>query len=146
MKTGNMKPLNSITRLTVYYPIATEFNKVPQKYNQMFLYGVDLLFAPCITLDMWHYVYINMAIGPHLFYQLTDDWHFLQAGAEALLGIEWPVARHWTVTASTSAALDYANLGSNSSMMPIDVAWDYQVNLAARYSKKGTHRYSYTGD
>ena len=143
METVNIKPMDSITRVAAYYPLASTFNKVPQISAQVLLYAFDLIFAPLIRLDMWNYVGINIAPGIHFMYQLTDDYHYMQLGGAVLAGIELPVFERWTFLINGVFALDYPNLGTNSDIFPVSLAWDYQVSIGARYSKKGANKYSY---
>lgn len=143
METVNIKPLDSITRIAAYYPLSGTFNGVPQVSAQVLLYSFDLIFAPLFRLDMWNYVGINIAPGLHFMYQLTDEFHYMQLGAAVLAGIELPVFERWTFLVNGVFALDYPNLGSNKDMFPISLAWDYQISVGARYSKKGANKYSY---
>lgn len=143
METVNIKPLDSITRIAAYYPLSGTFNGVPQVSAQVLLYSFDLIFAPLFRLDMWNYVGINIAPGLHFMYQLTDEFHYMQLGAAVLAGIELPVFERWTFLVNGVFALDYPNLGSNKDMFPISLAWDYQISIGARYSKKGANKYSY---
>ena len=143
METVNIKPLDSITRIAAYYPLSGTFNGVPQVSAQVLLYSFDLIFAPLFRLDMWNYVGINIAPGLHFMYQLTDEFHYMQLGAAVLAGLEFPVFEKWTFLVNGVFALDYPNLGSNRDMFPISLAWDYQISIGARYSKKGANKYSY---
>ena len=145
METMNIKPCDSVLRLAAYYPLANTFNQVPQISKQPILYAFDLAFMPLFRADMWNYVRINFAPGIHVFYQLTDDWHYIQAGVIGMAGVELPLARRWTIFANGLASFDYANFGSNKDMFPIDLAWTYQVSLGFRYSKKDENKYSYIG-
>ena len=143
METVNIKPCDSVLRLAAYYPLLTTFNDVPQIAKQPILYAVDLAFMPLFRADMWHYVKINFAPGIHVLYQLTDDYHYVQLGAIGMVGVELPLATRWTILVNGLASFDYANLGSNRDMFPIDYAWTYQVSLGVRYSKKKENKYSY---
>ena len=145
METVNIKPCDSILRFAAYYPLLNTFNDVPQIAKQPILYAFDLAYMPLFRADMWNYVKINFAPGLHVMYQLTDDWHYIQFGLIGLAGVELPLARRWTILANGLASFDYANLGSNRDMFPIDWAWSYQVSLGVRYSKKKENKYSYIG-
>ena len=143
LQTGNMKPVNSLLRLSAFYPYSTKFNDVPQAFKQTLTYGVDIFYAPIMETDMWHYIRIKFGPGLHFLYQLTDDWNYIHLGGGALLGIELPLSKGWTVLMDGIATYDYANLGSNRKMMHIDYSWDYQIEIGARYSKKMKNNYSY---
>ncbi|MBO4320715.1 MAG: hypothetical protein J5857_09645 [Treponema sp.] len=143
METVNIMPIDSITRIAAYYPLSGTFNGVPQISKQVILYAFDLIFAPVWRFDMWHYVGINIAPGLHFMYQLTDDYHYMQLGAAVLAGLEFPVFERWTFLLNGVFAVDYPNLGTNKDMFPVSLAWDYQLSIGARYSKKGANKYSY---
>ncbi|MCQ2584384.1 MAG: hypothetical protein MJ185_02245 [Treponema sp.] len=143
VQTANMQPYNSILRLTAYYPIYHTFNGMKQIQTQMFLYGLDLFYGVMFESDMWKYVGFKWAIGPHFAYNMTDEWHHMDAGIGALLGAELPLEKKWTIIADGLASLDYGNFGSNRKIMPYNVVWQYQLGIGFRYSKKGINTYSY---
>lgn len=143
IKTQNMMPVNSIIRVAAFYPFYCTFNKVPQASKQTVLYAFDLFAAPVLEANMWQYVRINFAPGLHFLYQLTDTYHLIDLGIGALLGAELPLARRWTILINGIASFDYANLGTNSAMSPIDICYQYQLDLGVRYSKKGENKFSY---
>ena len=143
MQTGNMQPFNSLVRVEAYYPLAHRFNGMDQKSKQVLLYGVDVFAGILFQTDMWKYVRFNLALGPHFDYQLSDEYHHVELGAGALLGLELPVAKRWTILLSGLASYDYGNFGSNKKIQPYDNVWQYQLELCFRYSKKGENIYSY---
>lgn len=143
MQTANMQPFNSLLRLTFYYPVARSFNGMKQMSAQILLYGVDLFYGIMFESDMWKYVRFKFAVGPHFDYHLTDEFHILDLGGGALLGLELPLAWHWTIVVNGLASLDYGNLGSNNKIQPYNVVWQYQFEIGFRFSKKGPNQYSY---
>lgn len=143
METRNIKPCDSIVRLSAYYPVYHTFNGMPQNAKQMFIYAIDLFAGPQLQFDMWKYVQVNVAGGLHYMYQLTDEYYMHYLGAGALAGIELPVAKHWTIKLDGTFTLDYANLGSNRLIQPYNYSWQYHIDLGVRYSKRGAHKYSY---
>ncbi len=143
LQTQNMKPIDSILRVAIFYPLETTFNSVPQQIKQPLTYAFDMFFIPYFESDMWNYVRIKFGPGFHFLYQLTDDWNYVHLGAGALLGVALPVTRGWTVMVDGLASYDYANLGSNRRMMSLDHSWTYQIQAGVRYSKKKSNKYSY---
>jgi len=141
--THNMRPLNSTVRLAVYYPYASTFNGVPQKAKNVIRYAVDCFAGPVFQPDMWNYVRFNLAPGIHVLYQTGDRFCYIDLGAAALAGVEFPVSRGWTVLLDGLFAVDYGNLGTNAAMEPYDYVWEYQLSLSVRYSVKAPNRYSY---
>ncbi len=142
-QTENMKPVNSMIRIAAYYPFFNTFNGMRQYPKQTILYAFDLLAAPMIQADMWKYVRLNFAGGLHYMYQLTDEYHMNYLGGGLLAGVELPLARRWTVLTDGTATLDYPNLGTNRLVQPFDFAWQYNVSVGVRYSKKGENKYAY---
>ena len=143
IQTKNMQPCNSIVRIAAYYPYHHTFNEVPQDSMQTILYGCDIFAAPLFETDMWKYVRIHFAPGIHFLYQLSDNWNYIDLGLGAQLGLELPVAWHWTILVNGFATADYGNLGSNKNMMPFDYCWEYQLELGLRYSRKAPNEFSY---
>ena len=142
-QTENMKPVNSMIRVAAYYPFFNTFNGMQQYPKQTILYAFDLLAAPMFQADMWKYVRLNFAGGLHYMYQLTDEYHMNYLGGGLLAGVELPLARRWTVLTDGTATLDYPNLGTNRLVQPFDFAWQYNVSVGVRYSKKGENKYAY---
>ena len=143
IQTVNMQPFNSIGRIAFYYPISKTFNGMNQKSKQVLLYGADLFYGIMFESDMWKYLRFKWAVGPHIDYHLSDEWHHVEAGLGAMLGTELPVARRWTALINGIATFDYGNLGSNRRMMPYSLVWQYQIEVGFRYSRKSTNTYSY---
>jgi len=143
MQTGNMKPVDSLARIAVYYPFAHTFNGMDQPAKQPILYAFDAYYGPLFQTDMWKYVRINFSLGPHILYELSDEYHHLEAGGAVLIGIELPVATYWTIINNGMLSLDYGNLGSNRVIQPYDLVWNYQIELGVRFSLKGANTYAY---
>ena len=143
MMTENIKPFDLMLRVSAFYPFYHTFNGMQQYPSQTILYAFDLFSGPVIQANMWNYVRINLSAGLHYMYQLTDEYHLHYLGLGLFVGLELPVAWHWTILLDGTAALDYPNLGTNSIMQPYDYAWQYHVNFGVRYSKKGANQYSY---
>ena len=140
----NVKPADSILRIGLYYPIYYSFNGMEQAAKQTILYAFDLFWGPRFQTDMWDYVYINFAFGPHFLYQLSDEYHHIELGGAVLLGLEWPISKRWTVVSNGLFSVDYGNLGSNRDIQPYNLVYNYQIELGFRYSRKKPNKYPYT--
>ena len=143
LQSVNIKPVDSILRIAAYYPFYYTFNGMEQPPKQTVLYAVDLFWGPVFQADMWKYVFINFALGPHFLYQLSDEYHHVELGIGSLLGVELPLAKRWTILMNGVASLDYGNLGSNKHIQPYNLVYNFQIELGVRYSRKKPNKYSY---
>lgn len=141
--TVNMKPLNSTVRIAAFYPYSFTFNDVPQIAKQVLRYAFDLFAGPVFQPDMWNYVRFNLSPGIHCLYQMSDRFHYIQAGIGGLAGIELPLSARWTILINGIASLDYGNFGTNKTMEPYDWVYQYQLDFGVRYSKKKPNKYNY---
>ena len=143
VQSKNMRPLNSIIRVSAFYPFYYTFNDVKQVPKQTVLYAFDLFAGPIIETDMWKYVRLKFSAGLHYMYQLTDEYHLHYLGGGLLAGLELPLAPKWTILLDGTFDLDYPNFGTNRMVQPFDYSWQYHLNLGVRYSKKARNQYSY---
>lgn len=143
MQTENMKPINSLVKVTAYYPFYNTFNGMKQYPKQVILYAFDLFAGPVLQADMWNYVHLKIASGLHYMYQLTDEYHMNYLGLGVKGGIELPVAKRWTILLNGLFTVDYPNLGTNKNIQPFDISWQYHIDFGIRYSKKKINKYSY---
>ena len=143
MQTENMQPLNSIVKISAYYPFYHTFNGMQQFPKQLLLYSFDLFAAPMFQTDMWKYVRLNFATGLHYNYQLTDEYHMHYLGLGFLTGAELPLAKYWTIILDGTFTYDYPNLGTNRKVQPFNYSWQYHLDLGFRFSKKNPNKYSY---
>lgn len=143
VQSKNMRPLNSVIRVSAFYPFSHTFNDIKQVPKQTILYAFDLFAGPIIETDMWKYVRLKFSAGLHYMYQLTDEYHLHYLGVGLLTGLELPVAPRWTVLLDGTFALDYPNFGTNRLVQPFDYAWQYHLNFGLRYSRKSRNQYSY---
>ena len=143
VQSKNMRPLNSIIRVSAFYPFYYTFNDVKQVPKQTILYAFDLFAGPIIETDMWKYVRLKFSAGLHYMYQLTDEYHLHYLGGGLLAGLELPLAPKWTILLDGTFDLDYPNFGTNRMVQPFDYSWQYHLNLGVRYSKKARNQYSY---
>ena len=138
-----MKPVNSVIRTSVFYPIYNTFNDVKQYPKQTVLYAFDLFAGPIIETDMWKYVRLKFGLGLHYMYQLSDEYHLNYLGGGALAGLELPIEPRWSILLDGTFSFDYPNFGTNRLVQPYDYSWQYQLNLGVRCSVKGKNKYSY---
>lgn len=143
LQTVNMKPCNSIIKVSAYYPFAHDFNDVEQIAKQVILYAFDLFAGPVFETDMWEYIRLKFGAGLHYMYQLSDEYHLHYLGLGLITSTELPVAHRWTIVLNAGLDLDYPNLGTNRDMQPFDLSWQYHVDAGIRYSRKKTNKYSY---
>ena len=143
MQTENMKPVNSIIKISAFYPFYNTLNGMQQNSKQVILYAFDLFAGPIFQADMWNYVHINFATGLHYMYQLTDEYHMNYLGLGFAAGLGLPIASRLTFLVNGFLSADYPNFGTNKTVQPFDIAWQYRVDLGLRYSKKKTNKYSY---
>jgi hypothetical protein len=143
MQTGNMKSVNSICSVAVYYPFYHTFNGMEQLAKQPILYAFDAYAGAFFQGDLWKYVLINFSFGPHIFYKLSDEYHHVEAGGAVMIGIGLPVATYWTIINNGIFSVDYGNLGSNLIIQPYDMVWNYQIELGVRFSLRGANEYAY---
>lgn len=143
IQTRNMKPVNSVIRTSVFYPIYNTFNDVKQYPKQTVLYAFDLFAGPIIETDMWKYVRLKFGLGLHYMYQLSDEYHLNYLGGGTLAGLELPIEPRWSILLDGTFSFDYPNFGTNRLVQPYDYSWQYQINLGVRCSVKGKNKYSY---
>jgi len=143
MKTVNMEPLNSMVRVAAYYPLMASFNGFPQTPKSYFHFAADLFAGIDIELSMWRLFRFNLSPGLHFYYQKSDRWHYIHLGGGILGGLELPVARRWKVFLDGIITFDNANFGTNKDMEPYDIAYQYQIGVGFRYSKKLENEFPY---
>lgn len=143
MQTFNMKPLNSLIRLAGYYPLSFTFNGVPQTSKNILRGSADLFAGIIFEFDMWNYIRINLAPGLHTLYQYSDKFHYVHVGAGALVNVELPLAKTWTLKVDGLLSYDYGNFGTNANIEVYDACYQYQLDVGFRYSKKQSNKYNY---
>lgn len=139
----NMKPVNSMIKISAFYPFYHTFNGMRQYPKQIILYAFDIFAGPTLQADMWKYVRFNFSGGLHYMYQLSDEYHLHYLGLGFIAGTEYPLAKHWTLLLDGTFSIDYPNLGTNRIIQPFDLSWQYQINFGVRYSKKNPNKFSY---
>jgi hypothetical protein len=125
-----------VVRVSLYYPLESTFNKMPQKPNTPLHYGADVFTGLSFGFDKFKYVTLHFGPGLHLFFLNSDRWNYLDAGVVAFAGIEAPLNRYWTLLINGSVSLDNGNLGANRNIEPFDIVYQYHLDLGIRYNKK----------
>lgn len=143
MQSVNMQPVNSVLRLSAYYPVYSTFNGMEMKGKQKLVGALDVFAGPMLETDMWKYVQIKGSAGLHFMYQATDEFSLIYLGLGLLCGMELPLASCWTMLVDGTASLDYAGFGTNRNIQPYTASWNCRVDIGARYSRKARHAYSY---
>nr|WP_318680808.1 hypothetical protein [uncultured Treponema sp.] len=142
VQTGNL-PVNFMGKFGVYYPYHYEFRKVQQKPLQVILYSFDLSAGPYWTIPLWEIANLNLAPMIHCRYQLTDEYHHVDLGVGAFVGLEFPIAKKWTVVLNGEVTYDNGNLGSNGKMFPYDHVFSYSADIGFRFDSKGRNKFYY---
>jgi hypothetical protein len=143
MKTVNMQPLNSMVRLSVYYPLGFTFNGVPQYPKNVLRIALDMFGGIDFELEMWRFVLFYFSPGVHFYVQNAVRGNYFNIGIAGLVGLELPVLKNWTLLVNGIVSLDNGNLGSNRHMEPFDIVYQYQLDLGVRYSKRAANVFSY---
>ncbi|MGP1586832.1 MAG: hypothetical protein ACTTHG_00640 [Treponemataceae bacterium] len=143
MRTRNMEPFNSILRLAVLYPISTGFNGVFEKPIMVVQGGIDIFAGIEIKLKMWDIMYFSIVPGLHGLFQVNDRFTHFNGGAGIYANIELPIAYRWTILCGGLLSLDYPNFGNNKFVEPYDFCYQYQIELAVRYTKKDINIHNY---
>ena len=132
----NIKYVTPMVRLAAYYPAVSSFNNYPQKPRTPLHFGVDM--SAGLRFGLFDFDYLRLNAGPalHMFFLNADRWNYFNMGAAGFLEFQVPLAERWTIFVNGIASLDNGNLGGNRLMEPFDIAWQYQVDIGVRYSKK----------
>jgi hypothetical protein len=136
MDLENIKYISPMVRLTVLYPLVSSFNQFPQKPKTPLHFGADM--ASGMKFDILDFKFFFLISGPalHLFFLNADRWNYFELGVAAFAGMEMPISERWTLLCNGFASIDNGNLGSNRTMEPFDIAYQYQIDIGVRYSKK----------
>jgi hypothetical protein len=143
VQTANLKPLNPLIRLAVFYPLSSSFNKIPQPPKSPLQFGIDFFGGANFEVFPQKYARFNFAPGLHLFFLNSDRWNYLNLGLAGQARVELPLTRSWTILIGGMASLDNGNLGANRRMEPFDIVYQYQVEVGVRYSKKAPNEFFY---
>jgi hypothetical protein len=136
------KNITPMLRVAALYPFISTFNQFPQKPKLPLHFGADMNLG--VNFKIFDFSYFRLNAGPaaHLFFLNSERWNYWELGAAAFVGMELPISQGWTLICNGFASLDYGNLGDNRKMEPFDIAYQYQVDIGVRYSKKMINRTS----
>jgi hypothetical protein len=132
MELRNIEYIIPTVRIAAYYPFTSTFNQVLQKPTTPLHFGVDFLAGVGFEMELWKFL-VSAGPGLHLFFLNADRWNYLDLGAAAFVGVEFPLNSRWSLLAKGFASLDSGNLGANRLMEPFDIAYQYQVDFGFRY-------------
>jgi hypothetical protein len=136
------KNITPMVRVAALYPAISTFNKFPQLPKTPLHFGADMNLGVNFNILEFDYFRLNAGPAAHLFFLNSDRWNYFELGAAAFVGMELPVAQRWTLICNGFASIDNGNLGANHSMEPFDIAYQYQIDIGVRYSKKLENRTS----
>lgn len=144
-KTDNLWVFDAEIQLGAYYPLKTTFNGMEQFPKNPLNYAFDLFIGGVYSFDAIQYVLIDVALGMHYMYQLTDQYHLNYVGLGLQGTLEFPLSKNWSIINSYFFSYDNANLGSNAKVQPYDASYQYHIDLGVRFSKKVQNSYYYIG-
>jgi len=143
MKTDNLLFLDFVIQLGAYYPYYYAFNGMRQYPKNQILYAIDTYFGTVYSFDFLKYVLIDVSLGMHYMYQLTDEYHMSYLGLGTLNTIELPLTKRWSIINNYFFSYDDANLGSNKNVQKFDASYQYHIDLGVRYTSKAPNSYYY---
>jgi hypothetical protein len=128
--------LTPMARLAAFYPLTSTFNKYPQEPKTPLHYSLDMNMG--INFNVFDFAYFRLNAGPamHLFFLNSDRWNYFEVGGALFIGMELPLSKQWTLIGNGFASLDNGNLGGNRGVEIFDIAYQYQVDLGVRYSRR----------
>ena len=129
--------------VSAYYPFYQAFNGMEQTPRNVMNYALDGYLAATGTYKQLKYINLDGSLGMHYMYQLTDEYHMHYLGLGAMLGIEFPLTRGWTIVSKNYFSYDNANLGKNKLVQPFYASYQYHINIGVRYSRRVDNLYSY---
>ncbi|MCR4741785.1 MAG: hypothetical protein K5866_02785 [Treponema sp.] len=129
--------------VSAYYPFYQAFNGMKQKPKNMFNYAIDTYTGIVITEEFFKMVKIDLSLGMHYMYQLTDEYHMNYLGLGTQAAFILPITKNWSIVERNIITFDNANLGSNKNIQPFDGSFQYHFNLGVSYSKKVLNKYYY---
>jgi hypothetical protein len=125
-----------MVKIAALYPAVSTFNKFPQLPNIPLHFGADINLG--LNFDIFDFKYVRLNAGPalHMLFLNSERWNYFEMGGALLVGMDLPLTRRWTIICNGFASLDNGNLGGNGTMEPFDIAYQYQLDIGVRYSKK----------
>lgn len=135
--------LDFTVQLAAYYPVYNAFNGMKQFPKNKLNYALDTFFGATYTYDRIKYVPLDLSLGMHYMYQLTDEYHMSYLGLGFLGTARLPVAQKWTIVNNYFFSIDDANLGGNKKIQPFAISYQYHIDLGVCFSKRSLNTYSY---
>lgn len=130
-------------QLDAYYPFYNAFNGMKQYPKNMFNYGIDTFLGATVTYEKLKYVNLDLSLGLHYMYQLTDEYYMNYVGLGFLGTIDFPLTKTFTIVNNYFFSYDDANLGSNKKIQPFAASYQYHIDLGICISKKAPNNYCY---
>lgn len=144
METVNMKPVDCVARFALYYPLYHTFNGMTQVSSQVLLYGGDLFLGPVLRIDRFNNIAdIELSLGPHGCYLLSDEYHHVEIGLGAMAGLSFPLTKRCNILLQGFASYDNGNFGTNKKIQPYDHVFQYQASLGFCFSRKKINPHPY---
>lgn len=123
-------------QLSAYYPFYNAFNGMQQFPKNKLNYAVDGFFAATCTYDRIKYLPIDLSLGMHYMYQLTDEYHMNYLGLGFLGTARFPLTERFTIVNNYFFSMDDANLGSNKKVQPFAISYQYHIDLGVCFSRR----------
>lgn len=142
-KTDNLWNIDFMIQLGAYYPYYQAYNGMRQFPKNMIAYAFDSYFGAVYSFDKLKYVLIDISLGMHYMYHLTDEYHLNYLGLGTLNTIEFPLTKSWSIINNYFFSYDNANLGSNKNVQKFDASYQYHIDLGVRYTRKAPNAYYY---
>lgn len=143
VQTVDFWKLDFILQLGAYYPFYNAFNGMAQKTRNMFNYAFDMYFGALYSNTHIKFLLIDISLGLHYMYQLTDEYHMNYVGLGTLDTIRLPLSSRWTLVNNYFFSFDNPNLGTNKNIQPFTASYQYHIDLGIRYSRRVFNDYSY---
>lgn len=130
-------------QVAAYYPFYNAFNGMKQNPKNKLNYAVDGFLGATVTYDKIKWVPIDLSLGMHTMYQLTDEYHMVYLGLGFLGTLNFPLTENWTIVNNYFFSYDNPNLGGNKKVQKFDASYQYHIDLGFRYSVKAKNSYYY---
>lgn len=130
-------------QLGAYYPFYNTFNGMKQIPKNILNYAFDMYFGAVYSTDFLKYAVIDLSLGLHYMYQLTDEYHMNYVGLGTYNTIRFPISSGWSLVNSYFFSFDNPNLGTNAKVQPFNGSYQYHIDLGVRYSRKARNSYSF---
>lgn len=130
-------------QLGAYYPVYNAFNGMKQFPKNKLNYAVDGFLGATYTYDKIKYLPIDLSLGLHTMYQLTDEYHMVYVGLGFLGTLNFPISQKWTIVNNWFFSYDNANLGSNKNVQIFNASYQWHGDLGFRYSRRAKNQYYY---